>query len=205
MHIQVVSKGIDVSEALREEIMGRVEEVVGKYFSRPGDAVVAVAREGAGFRVDCSLHLPSGVILNAQGEGGDAYRAAEGALSKLEKRLRRYKRRLKNHHNTQKPDLPAAETPFVVLQGSGWGAAGDEDEDEDDGAVDPGGEPVIIAETPGEVRTLTVSTAVMELEAASAPFLVFRNAAHGGVNIVYMRPDGNVGWIDPERAARKAG
>lgn len=204
MHIQVVSKGIDVSEALREEILGRVEEGVTKYFSRTGEAHVAISREGTGFRVDCSLHLPSGMLLNAQGEHEDAYRAAEMAIQRLEKRLRRYKRKLKNHHNDNKSALPAESTPIFVLQGnpSDW----DDDDDTDDEDIDANGadagEPVVVAERPGELRTLSAGMAVRELEAAGAPFVIFRNAAHDGINVVYRRPDGHIGWIDPSRATK---
>tara|TARA_R110002096_G_scaffold312968_2_gene507281 strand:- start:600 stop:1217 length:618 start_codon:yes stop_codon:yes gene_type:complete len=204
MQIQVVSKGIDVSEALREDILGRVEEGVGKYFSRPGEAYVAVSRDGPLFRVDCSVHLPSGVMLQASDTDADAYKASEGAMEKLEKRLRRYKRKLKNHHNTQKNELPAEATPIVVLQGrsdDSWEAY-DASEDDDDNDAVSGDEPVIVAEKPGELRALTVGMAVLELEAAGAPFMLFRNIAHNGVNVVYRRPDGNVGWIDPDRAAK---
>ena len=204
MQIQVVSKGIDVSEALREEILGRVEEGVTKYFSRTGEAHVAISREGTGFRVDCSLHLPSGVLLNAQGDHEDAYRAAEKAIQRLEKRLRRYKRKLKNHHNDNKDPLPAESTPIRVLQGSGidWDADDDNDDESDDESGADAGEPVVIAERPGELRTLSAGMAVRELEAAGAPFLIFRNAAHGGINVVYRRPDGHIGWIDPGRATK---
>ena len=204
MHIQVVSKGIDVSEALREEILGRVEEGVTKYFSRTGEAHVAISREGTGFRVDCSLHLPSGMLLNAQGEHEDAYRAAEMAIQRLEKRLRRYKRKLKNHHNDNKSALPAESTPIFVLQGnpSDW----DDDDDTDDDDIDANGadagEHVVVAERPGELRTLSAGMAVRELEAAGAPFVIFRNAAHDGINVVYRRPDGHIGWIDPSRATK---
>ncbi|QNL20088.1 ribosome-associated translation inhibitor RaiA [Hyphobacterium sp. CCMP332] len=194
MQIQIVSKGIDVSGALQEEISGRVEEGVSKYFNRPSEAYVAVSREGSGFRVTVSLHLPSGVMLQAQGDDGDAYKAADKAADHLEKRLRRYKRKLKNHHNENKPELPAETTPITVFQGQP-----DTDYDDDDDSDFHGTEPVIVAETPGEMRAMTASMAVLELEAAGAPFLIFRNIAHNGVNIVYRRPDGHVGWIDPDR------
>jgi len=194
MQIQIVSKGIDVSAALQEEISGRVEEGVSKYFNRPSEAYVAVSREGSGFRVTVSLHLPSGVMLQAHGDDGDAYKAADKAASHLEKRLRRYKRKLKNHHNENKSELPAETTPITVFQGQS-----DTDFDNDDDAETQSVEPVIVAETPGEMRAMTASMAVLELEAAGAPFLIFRNIAHNGVNIVYRRPDGHVGWIDPDR------
>ena len=205
MQIQVVSKGIDVSPALRDQILGRVEDGVAKYFSRPGEAYVAVSREGAGFRVDCSVHLPSGVMLQAQGkDADDAYKAAEGAMERMEKRLRRYKRKLKNHHNENKAELPAESTSIVVLRGMRDEL--DQHDDEDETPVANGEpEPIVIAETAGELRTLTVGMASLELDLADAPFLLFRNAATSGVNIVYRRPDGHIGWIDPERGSKPAG
>lgn len=206
MHIQFVSKNIDVSPALRERIEGRVESGTSKYFSRPGEAFVVATKEGSGFKVDCSLHLPSGAFLQASGTAGDAYAAAEAAVEHLEKRLRRYKRKLKHHHADNKTPLPAEETSIVVLRGerrqddqSGEG----EGEGDDDGGAEGGSEPVIIAESPGELRTMTVGMAVHDMDVIDAPFLVFRNAANSGVNIVYRRPDGNVGWIDPSRGAKE--
>jgi ribosomal subunit interface protein len=204
MQIQVVSKGIDVSDALREQILARVEDGVSKYFNRPGEAYVSITREGIGFRVECSLHLPSGAMLQARGEADDAYKAAENTMERLEKRLRRYKRKLKNHHNDNKAELPAESLPIVVLKGSPDSGLDDDFDDEDDSAAPAGGdpEPIVIAERPGEVRTLTVGMASLELDAADSPFLMFRNAANGGLNIVYRRPDGHIGWVDPARADR---
>ena len=194
MHIQFVSKGIDVSAALRERIDTRITEAASKYFSRPAEAFVVASKEGFGFKVDISLHLPSGAFLQASGEGGDAHGAAEDATVHLEKRLRRYKRRLKDHHADSKSDLSVA-----VLQSAGRTDVAD---DEDDGGAEGGQEPVIIAEQPAELKTATVSMAVLEMDLADAPFLMFKNAANGEVNIVYRRPDGHVGWIDPARAAK---
>lgn len=192
MQIQVVSKGIDVSEALREEILGRVEEGVTKYFSREGEAHVAISREGGGFRVDCSLHLPSGILLNAQGEAEDAYKAAEMAIQRLEKRLRRYKRKLKDHHTHNGSGREAVDVASYVL-------ASTEDEEE----LPADFSPLVIAETSAKIRTLTVGMAVMELDLTEAPVVLFKNAANGGVNVVYRRADGNVGWIDPALLAEK--
>ena len=207
MHIQVVSKGIDVSGALREQILERVEDGVAKYFNRPGEAYVSVSREGAGFRVECSVHLPSGVMLQAHGDAADAYKAAENMMERLEKRLRRYKRKLKNHHNDNKAELPAESLPIVVLKGMRDTHVDDDDDDDEDdthGAPSNGApEPIVIAEQVGEVRTLTVGMASLELDAADSPFLLFRNAANGGLNIVYRRPDGHIGWLNPVAADRK--
>jgi ribosomal subunit interface protein len=198
MHIQVVNKGIDVSENLRTQILSRVEDGVAKYFNRPGEAHVAISREGIGFRVDCSLHLPSGMMLQAHDSADDAYKAADGTMDKLEKRLRRYKRKLKNHRHDHKAELPAESLPIFVLKGM-RDAYSEEDEDHVDESASDAPEPIVIAEHVGEFRTLTVGMASLELDAADSPFLMFRNAANGGLNIVYRRPDGHIGWLDPSR------
>ena len=201
MHIQFVSKGIDVSPALRERIEDRISQAASKYFNRPAEAFVVATKEGFGFKVDISVHLPSGAFLQASGTGGDAYGAAEDAAQHMEKRLRRYKRKLKDHHADNKFELPAAqETPVVVLRSERRADA--EADDDDDGGAQGGAEPVIIAEQVAELKTLTVSMAVMEMDVADAPFVMFRNAASGQLNIVYRRPDGHVGWIDPAREAK---
>lgn len=202
MQIQVVSKGIDVSEALRERIQERVDEAVEKFSHRPGEAFVVIEREGFGFRVDCSVHLPSGVLLQARAVGEDAYATAEIALDRLEKRLRRYKRRLVNRRTGRAGEsLDGARVAHVVLQG--LELAEDDTEDDDDLDV-AANDPVVVAESSAEVPVLTVGMAVLELELANAPVLVFRNAAHDGLNVVFRRPDGHIGWIDPERSETRA-
>lgn len=200
MQIQFVSKGIDVSPALRERIDQRITDASSKYFNRPAEAFVTASKEGSGFKVDISVHLPSGAFLQASGQGGDAYGAVEDASTHLEKRLRRYKRKLKDHHADNKPDLPAEMGSIVTLRSE---RRDDLDaEEDDDGGAEGGDEPVIIAEQVAELRTLTVSMAVLEMDLADAPFLMFKNARSGGMNVVYRRPDGHVGWIDPARGAK---
>ena len=203
MQIQFVSKGIDVSDALRERMEQRIGEAMAKYFSRPAEAFVTATKEGFGFKVDISVHLPSGAFLQATGSGADAYAAAEDAATHIEKRLRRYKRRLKDHHADNKAALPAEAGAIMVLRAERRDESGDEDDEEaDDGGAVGGDEPVIIAEQVAELRTLTVSMAVLEMDLADAPFLIFRNAGSGALNVVYRRPDGHVGWIDPSRGAK---
>jgi len=196
MRIQVAGRQMDVGEALRTRIEGELATGVGKYFNRVTDAVVTVGKNGGtGVEVDCLVHLPSGISLQSQGHGGDAHSAFDDALGKLEKRVRRYKRRLRNHHADTKSPLPAEDAAAYVLAPL--------QEDNDDGAEaspDTEAAPLVIAETKVSVRTMTVSTAVMQLDLSESPALLFRNAANGGLNVVYRRPDGNIGWIDPERA-----
>ncbi len=197
MQIQIVGKGIDLSEALRTHIEDHVTQAVEKYSNRPGEAYITVHKNNYNFEVNVSLHLSSGVMLQAHGEGTDAYTSCENCMTKLEKRLRRYKRKLKNHHNTQKYDLPAEKTFFYVIKSeTDLNDPDDIDDAEEEKA------PTIIAEHPGEIRTLTVSMAVQEMDLTDAPVLIFRNAAHGGLNIVMRRADGHIGWIDPDRVTR---
>lgn len=197
MRIQVTGRHIELGDALRTRITDDLAKGVEKYFSRATEGVVTVAKNGVGFEVDCLVHLSSGISLQAQGHGGDAHAAFDDALEKLEKRVRRYKRRLKNHHNGNKSPLPAETVSAYVL-------APIRDEDDADDEATNGAEaeagPLVIAETKAAVKTMAVATAVMQLELTDSPALMFRNAAHGGLNVVYKRADGNIGWIDPERA-----
>jgi ribosomal subunit interface protein len=203
MRVQVSGKHIDVGESLRAKVGEDLTAAIGKYFERGGDAEVVVSRDGHSFRVDCMVNLASGQQLQSHALGGDAHMAFGQALAKVETRIRRYKRRLKSH--TAAATAKAAETAaLLVLRAPS--------EDTDDDAWDSGGSDgppaaMIIAETEAPLKTITVSMAVMELDLSGAQTIVFRNAAHGGLSVVYRRPDGNIGWIDPERtgaAARKA-
>lgn len=206
MTIQIVSKGIDVSKALRARITERLKEGVEKYFNRPSEAYVSISRDGSGFRVDCSLHLPSGAVLVSHGlSAGDAYAAADEAIHRLEKRLRRYKRKLRNHHKHNKGELPAEEAPLYVLEAgrNALKAAEEaeegrhgEEEDEESGEAEPL-EAVVISEKTAPLRTMSVSMAVMEMDLTDAPVILFRNLAHGALNAVYRRPDGHIGWLNP--------
>ena len=195
MRVQVAGRQMDVGAALKSRIEDELTAGVGKYFNRATDAVVTVAKNGGGVgvAVDCAVHLSSGISLQTHGHGGDAHSAFDDAMTKLEKRVRRYKRRLRNHHGEQKNPLPAEDAAAYVL------APLEEDEEVSNGAAKTDEGPLVIAEGTVQVRTMTVSMAVMQLDLSDSPALMFRNAANGGLNVVYRRPDGNVGWIDPER------
>jgi ribosomal subunit interface protein len=198
MQVQIAGKKIAIGAALQERIALGLEDRVSKYFDRTGEAFVTVSKPGWAFYVDCSVHLPSGVTLQAHGEGDDAYAAFEASLDKIEKRVRRYKSRLRNHR--AKDPLPSELASERVIQ-----SAPDADEleggelDGVDGDDSSGDAPAIVAESDTSLRTMTVSMAVMQLELGDSPALMFRNAAHGRLNMVFRRPDGNVGWVDPAR------
>jgi ribosomal subunit interface protein len=196
MQVQVTGKQVDVGEALRTRVSDELSNSIGKYFDRDGGgADVVVTREGHAFKVDCAVTLASGAQLTTHGLGGDAHMAFDAAMQKMEKRVRRYSKRMKDHH-TQAQARQAETAAYFVLQTT------DDDADEDDtlGGEVSFPEPVVIAETEKQIRTMTVAMAVMELDLAESQTIVFRNAAHGGFSVVYRRPDGNIGWIDPERS-----
>jgi ribosomal subunit interface protein len=191
MPFRVSGKNIDVGEALRERISARVADALRKYFDGGYSGHATVARDGFGFRTECAVHLDSGITLHADAQAADAYASADRAALRIEKRLRRYHRRLKEHHarhNNQKAALAAAlSAPSYVI------AAPEEESEEEITEFNP----VIIAESTTALKRLSVSEAVMELDLTGAPVVVFRHAGHGRVNIVYRRADGHIGWIDP--------
>jgi len=192
MSIRITAKNIDIGESLRGYVDDRVHELSEKYMGTPLAGHVTVEKVRTNFVTACNIQLRTGLMLQARGEAGDAYASAEAAFEKLEKRIRRYKRRLKDHHHGAADEAPSLGATDYVVQSN-------EDDDADEvPANDP---PLIIAETRTTVREIAVSEAVMQLDLADAPIVVFRNAGHGRLNVVYRREDGHVGWIDPADAA----
>ena len=202
MQVQVTGKHVDVGEALRTRVTDELSTSIEKYFDRGGGADVVVSREGNAFKVDCAVTLASGQQLTTHGVGGDAHMAFDAALEKMAKRIRRYKNRLKDHH-TQAVAKQAESAAYFVIRQPELDEGEEEDEALDGAQAFP--EPMIIAETEKPLRRMTVSMAVMELDLTEAQTIVFRNAAHGGLSVVYRRPDGNIGWIDPERTKARTG
>ena len=200
MSLRISGKNLDVGEALRGRVGERVGEALGKYFDGGYSGHLTIGKDGFGFRTECVIHLDSGIVLQAEALAADAYASADHAATRIEKRLRRYKRRLKDHAGKARADALAAELPGLAAS-SYVIAAPDHDEDEE-----AAGEfaPVIIAESTTALRTLSVSEAVQDLDMTGVQVLVFRHAGHGRVNIVYRRADGHIGWIDPP-AVREGG
>ncbi|MDT8343544.1 MAG: ribosome-associated translation inhibitor RaiA [Thermohalobaculum sp.] len=195
MHITVSGKHIDVGDALRSHVEDRLDTAVAKYFDRAVEATVIFSRDARSFfKCDASVDLSTGLHAQAQAQADDIYAAFEQAVERIEKQVRRYKRRLKNHHQNHKDAAELISAQSYVLAGGG-------EEEEAGAAAD---QPVIIAEMKTEIGTHSVGDAVMRLELAHAPFLIFRNEANGRLNVVYQREDGNIGWIDPELMAERA-
>ncbi|MFN0265292.1 ribosome hibernation-promoting factor, HPF/YfiA family [Tepidamorphus sp. 3E244] len=190
MTLRVIGKNIDVGDALRERAEERVTAMLEKYFSHGYSGKVALEKTGQSFKADFSIHLDSGIDLQAEGEGEDAYRSLDAAAERLEKRLRRYKRRLKDHHNGRAASEPVIAPSFVLA----------EVDEEDETVAGTDEAPLVVAESSTKIRTQTVGMAAMALDLSTEPVVVFLNAANGRLNIVYRRTDGNIGWIDPPAA-----
>lgn len=188
MDIRITGRQVDVGQALRTRAEGRLAEIADKYFSRALSASVTVGREahGHGFHVDCNMHVSQGVILKAEASAAEAHAAFDAAADRVEKQLRRYKRRLRNHQG------PGAGRVVTVEQAAAYVVQDTAPDDE----VPEGDNPVIIAESAAEIPTVSVSDAVMLMDLAHAPALMFRNAGRGTLSFVYRRPDGHIGWVD---------
>lgn len=187
MQIKVSGKQIDVGEALRTHVEYNMVAAVAKYFDRPVDAHVVFSRNGHEFKCDSSVHLSTGLTAQAHAVNGEIYAAFDQATDRIEKQLRRYKRRLKDHHQNRQAPIEMFEAQSYVLHSH--------DEEVDDEVNDM--QPLIIAEMTTAIKSLTVGEAVMQMELTHAQFLMFKNDANGRINIVFQRDDGNVGWIDP--------
>lgn len=187
MVLKISGKNVDIGEALRSRAEATVDGAVAKFFDGGYSGHVTVSRTGRTFQTECSIHLDTGMVFEASGNDIDAYSSFDKAAERLEKRLRRYKRRLKDRkkHPTREERDAAS---FVI-------EAPDEDAE-----VAEDWAPAIIAETRAPIATMSVSSAVMELDMTDAPVVVFRNTSHGGINVVYRRPDGHFGWVDPTLA-----
>ena len=189
MQVTVKGKQMDVGDSLRGQVETRLEGSVSKYFNNPIEATVVFAKIRNGFEADSSVHIGSGITLQSHGEGDDAHVAFDSALERLEKQLRRYKRRINDHHKSPRGKTTPAQS-YVLAP---------EAEDDSDSEADA---PLIIAEGTTDLPEVTVGEAVMRMDLADAPVFMFHNSAHGHLNVVYRRADGNVGWIDPSPAGQ---
>ena len=201
MTFRVSGKNIELGEALRERITARVLEALEKYFDGGFSGHATVGKEAFGFHTECVVHLDSGIVMRADSMAADAYLSADQAASNLEKRLRRYHRRLKDNHGNARGngrtsnDIPAIDAPSYVI------AAPEHDDEDETTAFNP----VIIAESTTALKQFSVSEAVTELDMTGVSVIVFRHANHGRINLVYRRADGNVGWIDPPAMPAQSG
>ena len=184
MTLRVSGKNLDIGESLRQHVSEKVEAVVARYFNGAVGGHVVITREGSGYRSDCTLRLSSGVTVHAEGRAHEPYPCFEQAADKIEARLRRYKKRLKGHTAVGASQGKVAN--YVVE------APRHEDEEPEEGF-----NPVVVAEGTEALKSLSVASAVAELDLSGAPVVVFEHAGSGRVNVVYRRRDGAIGWLDP--------
>lgn len=190
MRYQITGKQIDIGEALQTHVKSELGETIEKYAQRPTDAVVTFSRVAHELHCEAVIHLSTGLTAQARGHATEIYAAFEACREKMDKQLRRYKRRLRSHHHQRT-------TPVEFDGGQSYILAATEEP----GETEPDTlQPVVIAEMETRIPSITVGEAVMQLELAGQRMLVFRNEGHGGVNVVYRRDDGNIGWIDPRNS-----
>ena len=193
MTLRVSGKNMDMGDALRTKAEGHFDNVIKKYFDGGYTGHLTLEPEGSGFSADCMVHLDTGAVLQASAYGGDAISAYEILTNTIEKRLRRYNRKLKQHrhHNGTSDDTAQS---YIL--------ASPDDSDEE---LAEDYSPPVIAETTRSLRQMSVEEAVMELDLTQADIVMFRHAGHGGLNVVYRRADGHIGWIDPPAVETKDG
>jgi ribosomal subunit interface protein len=207
MDIDVHGKQIDLGDALRQHVTAKLEEIDSKYFNHATRATVTFAREGHGhgvIKVTISYYVGKNIAVNTEAEAGEAYAAFDQAAEKAAKRLRRHKKRLRDHHErtekTPEAEFIKARNYTLAMEGM----AGALEQDNIDDGVPQGEDPVVIAEMTTQIETMSVSEAVMRLDLSGESAFLFRNASHSKLNLVYRRGDGNVGWVDPNDAKEQA-
>jgi ribosomal subunit interface protein len=187
MQYQITGKQIDIGGALQTHVKTELDDILNKYAGRPTDANVVFSKSGNEYVCESIVHLSTGLTAQATGKAHEIYAAFDSSGEKMDKQLRRYKRRLKDHHAGRSQPVELSDAGSYIL------APRDESEEVSDDTVNA----MIVAETETKIPSLSVGEAVMQMEIASAPVLVFRNEKHSGINVVYRRDDGNIGWIDP--------
>lgn len=185
MSVRVSGKHMEIGESFRQRIEDAVGLAVTKYFDGGYSAQVTVQKSTSHFSCDCKLHLDTGVVLHAAGEANEPQGSFDAAAARIEKRLRRYKRKLRDHH-AGAPTRTVEEIPYTVMD-----AVPDEDDEVPDDYA-----PTIVAESSKQIKTMSVANAVMALDMTDEPVLLFRSPGTEYLNIVYRRHDGNIGWID---------
>ncbi|SFB11899.1 SSU ribosomal protein S30P /sigma 54 modulation protein [Poseidonocella pacifica] len=190
MRYQISGKQIDIGTALQSHVKSELNEVINKYAERPTDATVIFSKSGAEFVCEAVVHLSTGLTSQAKGHAHEIYASFDSACQKMEKQLRRYKRRLKDHHRDRSQPVEVSGAASYILAS----------ENESEGIEPDSLQPIIVAEMEHNIPSLSVGEAVMQMELAGAPVLVFKNEASRSVSVVYRRDDGNIGWIDAASA-----
>ena len=188
MRYQISGQQIKIGDALQVHVKKQLGDIATKYAQRPTDAAVIFSRNAHEYMCEITIHLSTGLNAAATAKETEIYTAFDSGLNKLEKQLRRYKRRLKDHHRHRAQPVEVSDVSSYVLSSSELG------EDLEPDTL----QPVIIAETEAKIPSVSVGEAVMQMEISGVAFLVFRNETKKNINVVYKRDDGNIGWIEPQ-------
>src|SRR5689334_21904395 len=195
MQITVSGKQVELSDALRTRVADQLDLITGKYFDDAQEASVTFSRARSFFTCDINVHAGRGLQLRVEGEAADANAAFDDAAEHIAKRLRRYRRRVNDHARDMAQRAGPESARQVILK----------EEDHIDGhdGADASARTLaeayatVVAETQTEIASLTVGEAVMRMDLADQVVMMFRNSTSGVLNVVYRRPDGHIGWIDP--------
>jgi ribosomal subunit interface protein len=189
MAIQVNGKQIDIGQALKTYVENKIDEIITKYSTKNIDSNITFSKDRHEFLCDITSHLATGITTQSKGKSDNIYESFDAAINKVEKQLRRYKRRLKNHHNVRKEPIEFSNAPSYVISGN----VSDLESEKKESL-----QPVIIAELETRIPKLSVGEAVMQMELIGSNMLIFRNSSNNSINVVHFREDGNIGWVDPD-------
>ena len=196
MNIKIVGKNIELGESFQAYSSTRIDEVLQKYSYEAVSAQITLEKRVGNFKAKVKVYLKNKIELDSTGRGRDANNSYDDALDHIEKKLRRYHRRMKSHRNSDSKNILSSDEPLRIYQ-----SALNSDEDEID--INHSDSMPVVAELSYKIEELTVEQAVMRLELENESCIFFRNASHSGLNLVYYRKDGNIGWVDPRGSREK--
>ena len=191
MQLSITGKQMDLGDVLRQHITDKIEDINQKYFNRAIEAIVTMSPEGSAFvKTHISFRVGKDIMVMSNAKDTDPYVSFDAASEKVAKQLRRYKKRLRDHHERleEEKTVPAQN---YVLTPEAEATSDNHDEPEQN-------EPVVVAEMITNIQTMSVSEAVMRLDLSGDNALLFHNPKHEGLNLVFRRTDGNIGWVDPQ-------
>ena len=191
MNVQINGKQIDIGNSLSSHAKNKVTELILKYSKSATGSSITFSKDRHEYFCDISIHLATGMTVQAKGKATDIYDSFENSREKISKQLRRYKRRLKNHHNDRKSPIEFSNANSYVISTP---------DENNDSTEKESLKPLIIAEMQEKIPTISVGEAVMQMELYGANMLIFKNSSHQKINVVHIREDGNIGWVDPEHS-----
>ncbi|NCT40136.1 MAG: ribosome-associated translation inhibitor RaiA [Alphaproteobacteria bacterium] len=200
MELSVHGKQIDVGDALRTHVSDKLEDLNEKYFNHATFATVTFSKEGHGkprIKTHINVQLGKNIMVAADSIDPDPYAAFESAATKVGKQMRRYKKKLRDHHDRMEltPEDEMRKARDYVLAAI---PEQNDDPSSDETEIQTDDNPAVIAEMTTEIQTMSVSDAVMRLDLSGECALLFYNASNNNLNMVYKRSDGNIGWVDPD-------